>query len=495
MLQSKLMVKAAPLLQTQQRSVQKPFHTSEQNSFKKYFSSRRTAQEVDTTKSQGLYKMKKKDQSDEPNVLKNKESSETKENNQVHEKRLKKSDKPDKDGGCKKLGVVDNKGEKSELDEKIKEVSEKISKLTNIDAQSIMDFLKGTMTELQEDVTKVTDLLIKGISGVTETSSADINAEIKNLIEKMLGNTEATEAQSQGNEESGKIAVAAITDDIELTEEEMKQILEKFNLKIKDKEATKGQDAEKQSFSLKVKSTDGDSGPPTKLQDKEEQAKAPNKLATAEEEKARGREKVQDNNNLVERIKVSSTNESKNQDFTKITFSQQSQDGVTLSKSELVPEPLKFSKPFIMPEKEAILKQVIDNASMKLTPDKAEMVINLKPDNLGKLELKLTTERGMLTAQITAENQQVKQIIESNFNVLRDALEKQGIGVQQFSVSVGQQNKEFQQGWKNSSNSHSDSNSRYNRVSGYSSEILGYETDVKGNVKDYWPNSTVNYTA
>lgn len=88
-------------------------------------------------------------------------------------------------------------------------------------------------------------------------------------------------------------------------------------------------------------------------------------------------------------------------------------------------------------QKNEILSQVIDKAKVILTGDKSEMVVDLKPDSLGRLSLKIVTERGMVMAKFTAESQQVKEILESNMQLLKDSLEKQGMLVQGFSVSVG----------------------------------------------------------
>jgi len=65
------------------------------------------------------------------------------------------------------------------------------------------------------------------------------------------------------------------------------------------------------------------------------------------------------------------------------------------------------------------------------------MVIDLKPEHLGKLELKIVTERGMVVAKFVAENEQVKAALESNMNMLKESLEKQGFLVEGFSVTVG----------------------------------------------------------
>lgn len=89
-----------------------------------------------------------------------------------------------------------------------------------------------------------------------------------------------------------------------------------------------------------------------------------------------------------------------------------------------------------------ILHQVIEKAKVILTGDKSEMVMDLKPESLGKLSLKVVTEHGIVQAKFVAENQQVKQVLEANMQILKDSLEKQGLSVQGFSVSVGQQGNE-----------------------------------------------------
>ncbi|WP_265444737.1 flagellar hook-length control protein FliK [Acetivibrio straminisolvens] len=87
--------------------------------------------------------------------------------------------------------------------------------------------------------------------------------------------------------------------------------------------------------------------------------------------------------------------------------------------------------------KKEIVQQVVEKAKVVLSGDKSEMVIDLKPEHLGKLELKIVTERGMVIAKFVAENEQVKAALESNMNMLKESLEKQGFSVEGFSVTVG----------------------------------------------------------
>ena len=86
---------------------------------------------------------------------------------------------------------------------------------------------------------------------------------------------------------------------------------------------------------------------------------------------------------------------------------------------------------------QTVTSQVTMKIRLMAGENRQEMEINLKPDSLGKLSLKIVHERGEILARITAENEQVKQILESNMQLLRDALEKNGFSVQSLSVSVG----------------------------------------------------------
>ncbi len=91
--------------------------------------------------------------------------------------------------------------------------------------------------------------------------------------------------------------------------------------------------------------------------------------------------------------------------------------------------------------KSDVINQIVKKAEFIIKDAQQELRMQLEPENLGKLTLKVAVERGLITAKFVAESQQVKEIIESNFNQLKDMLEEKGIAVQSFSVSVGQDNK------------------------------------------------------
>ncbi|WP_432665054.1 flagellar hook-length control protein FliK [Wukongibacter baidiensis] len=83
-----------------------------------------------------------------------------------------------------------------------------------------------------------------------------------------------------------------------------------------------------------------------------------------------------------------------------------------------------------------IFNQIIEGAKINISEDVSEMLIKMKPDNLGKLSMKIVVDRGMLVARFEVESQIVKETIESNLEDLRNALKDKGFEIQQFDVSV-----------------------------------------------------------
>lgn len=92
--------------------------------------------------------------------------------------------------------------------------------------------------------------------------------------------------------------------------------------------------------------------------------------------------------------------------------------------------------------------QIVEKAKVLLTGDKSEMIMDLKPDHLGKLSLKLVTERGIVVAKFVAENEEVRAAIEANMDTLKESLEKQGFSIQEFSVSVNHNKSRNQDGYR-----------------------------------------------
>ncbi len=90
--------------------------------------------------------------------------------------------------------------------------------------------------------------------------------------------------------------------------------------------------------------------------------------------------------------------------------------------------------------REHVFTQIVEHAKLNLSNGQSQMELQLKPDNLGKIQLKISMENQLVTARFVAESDQVKQIIETNLNVLKRSLYESGIQVDSMMVAVGQQN-------------------------------------------------------
>lgn len=94
-----------------------------------------------------------------------------------------------------------------------------------------------------------------------------------------------------------------------------------------------------------------------------------------------------------------------------------------------------------------IVSQINNQISTKNLQDEGTTKINiiLKPENLGKINLELVNSKEGLTAQLTTNNSQVKEILDKNMDSLRDTLNSQGINVNNVTVKVNETQKQSNQ--------------------------------------------------
>ena len=93
---------------------------------------------------------------------------------------------------------------------------------------------------------------------------------------------------------------------------------------------------------------------------------------------------------------------------------------------------------------EDVISQLSEKIKVDVRGNLTEMRINLKPEHLGDISLKVMTQNGIVSAQLIAENEQVRAIIETNLNELRDMLSGQGLNISQLTVSVNDGNSGFE---------------------------------------------------
>lgn len=155
------------------------------------------------------------------------------------------------------------------------------------------------------------------------------------------------------------------------------------------------------------------------------------------------------------------------------------------------------SKPFVENVRSGneIVRQVVEKAQVILDGDKSEMVLSLKPESLGKLSLKVVTENGIVMAKFIAENQQVKQVLESNMQFLKENLEKQGLNVQGFSVSVRQDSGDGKGHYSDGSDRKRNMSIKFQDVPGIMADPSGFIQTGSENTYLNWGTSTINLMA
>lgn len=89
--------------------------------------------------------------------------------------------------------------------------------------------------------------------------------------------------------------------------------------------------------------------------------------------------------------------------------------------------------------REELFAQLVEHAKVVVNNGGSEMEIHLRPEHLGKVQLKVSIENEVVTAKFVAESQQVKEIIESNLGQLKRDMQDSGMQVESIMVSVGQQ--------------------------------------------------------
>lgn len=88
-----------------------------------------------------------------------------------------------------------------------------------------------------------------------------------------------------------------------------------------------------------------------------------------------------------------------------------------------------------------VMNQINDKLTTFKSGASEKIEIILKPENLGKVNVEIQSLKGVLSATLVAENQQVKELLEKNIDSLRNNLNSQGLNLNNVSVKVEEPNK------------------------------------------------------
>ena len=91
-----------------------------------------------------------------------------------------------------------------------------------------------------------------------------------------------------------------------------------------------------------------------------------------------------------------------------------------------------------------IANQIIEQVKITIRPDQTSMELQLNPEHLGRVNLSVQSQNGIMTAHFIVQNDISREAIESQLHTLRETLNQQGIKVDAIEVTVSDYS--FEQG-------------------------------------------------
>ena len=91
---------------------------------------------------------------------------------------------------------------------------------------------------------------------------------------------------------------------------------------------------------------------------------------------------------------------------------------------------------FVDAQTESIMNQIMDYMKIQLDADTSSLEMQLQPESLGTLQIRISAKEGIMTAQFTTASETVKAALESQMVQLQQQLENQNIKVDAIEVTV-----------------------------------------------------------
>ena len=126
-----------------------------------------------------------------------------------------------------------------------------------------------------------------------------------------------------------------------------------------------------------------------------------------------------------------------------------------------------------------IVNQVIDSVKLMASRELTSMEVMLNPEHLGSVHITVTARNGIVSAQIAAQNEQVKTALENQMVTLREQFESQGLKVDAVEITVMAHSFEAGQNFGQSESERKQGESKVHRKLDLSSFDDELEEDLK----------------
>ena len=366
-------------------------------------------------------------------------------------------------GSNKNIKTAEASGQETESldEEKIKDLAEEISEITNQIVDKIKSEFEVTDEEIEEamevlgltiaDLTKPTELrnLLMELTGTTDSIELLTNVELYDSVK------EVTDFASNLFTEVAKdfsLSTEQLTEMINT--ESFEEALNEVDVSVTSNEAETEADAEVVSEVTVDKTTDAalafensdkanaNETKPVESNNSNEseevpidtEKKAPDKIEKPESFTQSSLMNDEAMNERSENRKSFNFDSSKNQEF---TFNQT--QAVTNQTVNTVGDIVETVTSYTTgTDTDNIMRQVTDYVKVHISEDVTKMEMELHPASLGTVNMQINSQNGQITAHLTVQNELVKSVLETQMIKLQETFDEQGTKVSAIEVTVAE---------------------------------------------------------
>ena len=366
-------------------------------------------------------------------------------------------------GSNKNIKTAEASGQETESldEEKIKDLAEEISEITN----QIVDKIKSEFEVTDEEIEEAMEVLGLTIADLTRP------AELRNLLMELTGTTDSIELLTNVElydsvKEVTDFASNLFTEvakDFSLSTEQLTEMintesfeeaLNEVDVSVASNEAETEADAEVVSEVTVDKTTDAalafensdkanaNETKPVESNNSNEseevpidtEKKAPDKIEKPESFTQSSLMNDEAMNERSENRKSFNFDSSKNQEF---TFNQT--QAVTNQTVNTVGDIVETVTSYTTgTDTDNIMRQVTDYVKVHISEDVTKMEIELHPASLGTVNMQINSQNGQITAHLTVQNELVKSVLETQMIKLQETFDEQGTKVSAIEVTVAE---------------------------------------------------------
>ena len=366
-------------------------------------------------------------------------------------------------GSNKNIKTAEASGQETESfdEEKIKDLAEEISEITNQIVDKIKSEFEVTDEEIEEamevlgltiaDLTKPTELrnLLMELTGTSDSIELLTNVELYDSVKEVtdLASNLMNEVSKEFNLSTEQLTEMINTESFE-------EALNEVDVSVTSNEAETEADAEVVSevtvdkttdSALAFENSDKANANETKPVDSnnsneseevpiDTEKKAPDKIEKPESFTQSSLMNDEAMNERSENRKSFNFDSSKNQEF---TFNQT--PAVTNQTVNTVGDIVETVTSYTTgADTDNIMRQVTDYVKVHISEDVTKMEIELHPASLGTVNMQINSQNGQITAHLTVQNELVKSVLETQMIKLQETFDEQGTKVSAIEVTVAE---------------------------------------------------------